>query len=95
MLLSPTKLTHRTGPPAAAPAVEAPSTEVLIPTRQVVFSTAVAIGARRENAGRRLVAIMRRMFASSTDASHPQPHYEPKRYAFLESALMAREMDRL
>jgi hypothetical protein len=81
--------------PAAAPSVEAPSTEVLITTQQVLFGTAAAVRPRRENIGQRLVAMMRRMFATSTDASRPRPRYEPRRYAYLENALMAREMDRL
>jgi hypothetical protein len=71
------------------------STEVLITTQQVVFSTAAAVGVQRENIGGRIVAIMRRMFATSKDGSRPRPQYEPKRYGFLEDALMAREMDRL
>jgi len=81
--------------PPAAPSVEAPSTEVLISTQEVLFSTAAAVRPRRENIGVRLVAMTRRMFASSADASHPRPRYEPRRYAYLENALMAREMDRL
>ena len=84
---------HKT--PPAAPSVEVPSTEVLITTPHVAFSTAAAVGIRRENIGARLVATMRRVFASSTDASRPRPKYEPKRYQFLENALMAREMGRL
>jgi hypothetical protein len=82
-------------PPLAAPSVEAPSTEVLIPTQQVVFSTAAAVGVRRESIGSRLVAIMQRVFATSTDPSQPRSRYQPKRYAYLEDALMAREMERL
>jgi hypothetical protein len=71
------------------------STEVLITTQQVVFSTAAALGARRENTGGQFVAIMRRMLATSTDGSRPRREYYPRRYGFLEDALMAREMDRL
>jgi hypothetical protein len=82
-------------PPSGAPSVEAPSTEVLITTQEVVFSTAAAVGVRRESIGDRLVAIMRRTFATSADASRPRPRYAPKHYGFLEGALMAREMDRL
>ena len=81
--------------PPAAPSAEAPSTEVLISTQQVLFSTAAAVGVRRESIGDRFAAIMRRMFATSTDAARPRPTYEPRRYGFLENALMAREMDRL
>jgi hypothetical protein len=82
-------------PPSAAPSVEVSSTEVLITTQEVVFSTAAAVGVRRENIGGRLVAITRRMFATSTDASRPRRQHYPKRYEFLEDARMAREMDRL
>ena len=81
--------------PSAAPSVEVSSTEVLITEQEVVFSTAAAVGVHRENIGRRLAAIMRRPFATATDASRPRPRYYPKRYDFLEHALMAREMDRL
>jgi hypothetical protein len=82
-------------PPPAAPSVEVSSTDVLISTQQVAFSTAAAEGIRREKIGGRLVAMMRRMFATSKDASHPRPRYVPRRYGYLEDALMAREMERL
>ena len=103
MLNSPTRLASTTDlvdepssqPQSDAPSIEAPSTEVLITTQEVVFSTAAAVRVQRENIVRRFVAIMRRVFAASTDASRPRPQYEPKRYAYLENALMAREMERL
>jgi hypothetical protein len=107
MLASPTGLARTSDPvsepmpqsPAAAPSVEssaeASPTEVLITTQQVLFGTATAVGVRRESIGDRVVAIVRRIFATSTDASRPRPQYEPKRYGFLENALMAREMERL
>ena len=103
MLNSPTGLASTTDlvdepisqPQSDAPSIEAPSTEVLITTQEVAFSTAAAVGVQRENIVRRFVAIMRRVFATSTDASRPRPRYEPKRYAYLENALMAREMERL
>ena len=87
------------GTPLAAPsigAVEASSTEsteVLITQQEVIFSTAAVVGLRREKVSRRLAAIMRRMFAISPHASRPQ--HCPKRYEFLERALMARELERL
>jgi hypothetical protein len=71
------------------------STEVLITTQEVVFSTAAAVGVRRESIGTRLVATVRQMFATPTDAPRPRPRDYPKRYGFLENALMAREMQRL
>jgi hypothetical protein len=103
MLNSPTRLASTTDlvdepmpqPQSDAPWIEAPSTEVLITTQEVAFSTAAAVGVQRENIVRRFVVIMRRVFAASTDASRPRPQYEPKRYAYLENALMAREMERL
>ena len=97
MLVSPTGLDEPISQqPAAAPSVEATSAEVLISTQQVVFGTAIALGAgRRKSIGGRLVAITRRVFTISTDASVPEQRHYPKRYAFLENALMAREMERL
>ncbi len=82
-------------PPSAAPSVEVSSTEVLITEQEMVFSTAAAVGVRRENIGRRLAAIVRRLFATSTDASRPRRRYYLPRYEFLEHARMAREMGRL
>jgi hypothetical protein len=103
MLLSATGLPTTTDPvdestpqpSSAAPSVEVSSPEVLITTQQVAFSTAAAAGVRRDRIGARLVASMRRVFAASADASHPRPHDYPKRYSYLENALMAREMERL
>jgi hypothetical protein len=103
MLASPTGLTRTTDPvneptpqsPQAAPSAEVSSTEVLIATPQVFFSTAAAAGIRRENIGGRIVATMRRFFATSTDTSRPRPDYYPRCYGFLEHCLMAREMERL
>ena len=103
MLASPTGLTRTTDPvneptpqsPPAAPSADVSSTEVLIATPQVVFSTAAAAGIRRENIGERLVATMRRIFATSTDTARPRPKYYPRRYGFLERSVMMREMERL
>jgi hypothetical protein len=107
MLVSPTGLAGTTHPvdepmpqppaaaPTAAPSAQVSSTEVLLTTQQVLFSTAAAVGGRRENIGGRLVASMRRMFATPRDTSRPRPQYEPKRYAYLEHAAMARAMHRL
>ena len=84
-------------PPSAAPLAEAEvsSTEVLITTQQVAFSTAAAAGVRRESIGARLVASVRKMFATPADAPHARRHDHPQRYGYLENALMAREMERL
>ncbi|OBF53613.1 hypothetical protein A5787_05715 [Mycobacterium sp. 852002-50816_SCH5313054-b] len=97
MLVSPTGLDEPIKqPPAAAPSVEVTSAEVLISTQQVVFGTAIAVGVgRRTSIGGRLVAIARRILTTPTDASLQQRRHYPKRYGFLENALMAREMERL
>jgi hypothetical protein len=81
--------------PAAPSPVDAASTEVLITTQQVLFSTAAAAGVRRENTGGRFVAVLRRMFATSAEPERPRSRYYPKHYAFIENAAMARAMDRL
>jgi hypothetical protein len=70
-------------PHSAAPTVEAASTEVLITEQEVLFGTAAAARAQRRNV------------SSSEPPSRPRRGDRPKRYAFLESALMAREMGRL
>ncbi|ORV92145.1 hypothetical protein AWC11_09245 [Mycobacterium interjectum] len=97
MLVSPTGLDEPISQqPSAAPPVQVTSAEVLISTQQVVFSTATALGVvRRKSIGGRLVAGVRRMLATPTDASVPQRRHYPKRYGFLENSLMAREMERL
>jgi hypothetical protein len=93
-VVEPVPQPHTAAAPTA-PSAEAPSSEVLISTQKVLFSTAAAVGVRRQSIGDRLVATMRRMFATSPDAARPRPQYEPRRYGFLENALKAREMDRL
>jgi hypothetical protein len=97
MLVSPTGLDQPISQqPSAAPSVEVTSAEVLISTQQVVFGTAIALGAgRRKSIAGRLVAIARRILTTPTDASVPQRRHYPKHYGFLENALMAREMERL
>lgn len=97
MLVSPTGLDEPISrQPSAAPSAEVTSAEVLISTQQVVFGTAIAVGAgRRKSIGGRLAAIARRVLTPSTDASVPRRRQYPKHYAFLENALMAREMERL
>jgi hypothetical protein len=75
---------------------EASSTEVLISTQQVAFGTAAALGTRRESVGGRFVTFVRRVFATPTEVSAARPrHHHARHYAFLEQALMAREMERL
>jgi hypothetical protein len=83
----------RTPTPSAGPSAEASSTEVLITEQQVMFSTAAAAGSRREN---RRVAVLGRLFATSTaeSRSRRQPSPQRRRY-YIECARMAREMERL
>jgi hypothetical protein len=82
-------------PTSPAPADEAASAEVLITEQEVLFGTAAAVPARREGVRRRFIALMKRMSAVVVEASRPPRPSVPKRYEFLERALMAREMDRL
>jgi hypothetical protein len=98
-LPTPPDLVHQPTPSiSAAPSAAASSNPVLISAQDVVFSTAAAVGWHRENIGARLVAITRRMFATSTsdDENAARPRPRPKRdRAYLENARMQREMDRL
>lgn len=92
MLISPAVHADKIEP------VDASSTGVLITTQQVLLSTAAAVGVPRENAGARLVATVRHMFATPTKTSRPSrqgTRYQPKRYAYIENAAMARAMERL
>ncbi len=85
-------------PPSPAPSVGAESsesTEVLISTQQVLFSTAAARGLHRNQTGGRFGGILRRFFGTSMDEARPPRHDEPKRYGFLEDGIMARAMFRL
>jgi hypothetical protein len=79
----------------AAPTVAAPSTEVLITTQEVLFSTAAAQGLRRVHTGRRFGDIFRKFFALAPETPRSQPQHYPKHYGFIENSLMSREMDRL
>jgi hypothetical protein len=86
---------HATQPSTVEPSTQAQSTEVLITTEAVLFGTAAARGVRRDRAGGRFGDKVRRFFATSSDEARARPRYQPRRYAFLEDALMSREMDRL
>jgi len=85
---------HLTTPtPSARSSAEASSTEVLITEQQVMFSTAAAAASRREN---RLVAVLGRVFATSTAESRPRRQQSlQRRMYYIERARMAREMERL
>ena len=79
--------------PSAVASAEAASTEVLITEQQVMFSTAAAAASRRPN---RLMAVLGRVFATSTAESRSQRQPSPpRRMYYIESARMAREMERL
>jgi hypothetical protein len=69
--------------PSVAPADEAASAEVLITEQEVLFGTAAAARAQQRNV------------SHSERASRPRRGDRPKRYEFLERALMARAMGRL
>ena len=74
---------------------------VLISEHEVSLSTAVALRARPKTRRRWFETInvlrgaMQRTLAPSTREGRPVRREYPKRYAFLENACMAREMDRL
>ena len=82
-------------PTSPAPADEAAAAEVLITEQEVLLGTAAALPARRQSLGRRFVALIKRMSAVVVEAAGPPRPSVPRRYEFLERALMAREMDRL
>jgi hypothetical protein len=74
---------------------------VLITEQEVVLSTAVALRAQPTTRRRWfepinvLLAARQRSLAPSTKEDRPVRRDYPKRYAFLENACLAREMDRL
>jgi hypothetical protein len=74
---------------------------VLISEHEVALGTAFALRARPTTRRRWfepinvLLAAMQRSLAPSTQEGRPVRRDYPKRYAYLENACMAREMDRL
>jgi len=72
----------------------------LISEHEVVLTTAVALYARPParrrwiDATHGLLAAVRRSFAAPAHRDRPVRREYPKRYAFLENACMAREMER-
>jgi hypothetical protein len=72
-------------------------TQALITEQQVLFSTAVALPPaktrRWSDTVRAVTGALRAMFAASEKP--PARRHYPKRYGYLENALMSREMDRL
>lgn len=79
--------------PSAVPPAKPSSAEVLITEQEVMFGTAVAAASRPEN---RLMAALGRVFATSTTETRSRrQHSVQRRMYYIESARMAREMDRL
>jgi hypothetical protein len=82
---------------------EPSQTLILITEQEVLFSTSAAVSLQREknahwwvDATRVFIAAsMRRMSRTPAGSAPPAPKYCPRRYGYLEAALMAREMDRL
>lgn len=77
-----------------------PSAEgtTLVTEQQVLFGTAAAVAPRPVMVNRWAAAMKSVSGAVSalfTDSRPPAQRHVPKRYAFLENALMGREMDRL
>jgi hypothetical protein len=74
---------------------------VLISEHEVALGTAVGLPARPTprrrwvGATKVLLAAMQRPLAPPTREGRPVRHAYPKHYTFLETACMAREMDRL
>ena len=79
--------------PSAVQQAKPSSAEVLITEQQVMFGTAAAAALRPKN---RLMAALGWVFATSTtETRSPRQHDVPRRMYYIESARMAREMDRL
>jgi hypothetical protein len=79
--------------PSAVPQAKPSSAEVLISEQQVMFGTAAAAASRPKS---RLMAALGWIFApSTTETRSPRHHDVPRRMYYIDSARMAREMDRL
>ena len=81
---------------------EPSQTLVLITEHEVLFSTSAAMSLQRRknahwwvDATRVVAASMHRVSRTAAGSPSPAPKYCPRRYGYLEVALMAREMDRL
>lgn len=88
--------TSQTTPGSAlVPAAEGTT---LITEEQVLLLTAAAVAlpaVRTRRWATAIKSVLKAMSAPFTDSRPPAEHYVPKRYIFLEDALMGREMDRL
>jgi hypothetical protein len=72
----------------AAPAL------VVISEREVMLSTAMAVGLPRAQRTTGVIATLRAVFAASSRESRPERRrYPPRRDSFVEQAAMAREMN--
>jgi hypothetical protein len=85
--------------PAAAPAqeMEKPAA-TLITEQQVLFSTAAAVAlptARTSWWSDTIESVTAAVWAFFDGSNTPVQKHHPKRYSYLENALMAREMGRL
>lgn len=80
-----------------APAIETVSQPTVVITEQEdVFSTAAAATLPRTKPTCVVIGALRAMFRHSAHDAQPAPrHYPPRRAAFLESAAMTREIQRL
>lgn len=88
--------------PGPEPTLEAVSwAPILITEQEVMFGTSATLSRQPTTthwwvgAASMLQAAMHRIHAISVPNAHPVHHAYPKHYAFLESACLAREMDRL
>lgn len=84
--------------PTPVPVVPATGGTTLITEKQVLFSTAAAVALPRVRPSRWAMAIKSvssAMSALFTDSRPPAQRYQARRHAYLENALMSREMDRL
>ena len=79
-------------PPSPPSAPSAP--EILITENEVVFGTAAAVPVRPVRRWRRFAVINRMWVTPNAEGARPRQDC-PRRYAFLESSGMAREMHRL
>jgi hypothetical protein len=82
-----------------APATSSTGTQALITEQQVLFSTAAAVALPPAKTRRwsdtvdAVSTALRAMFAAAE--KRPARQHYPKRHAWLDNALMSREMDRL
>lgn len=88
--------------PAQQPSPEPVSAPpALITEQEVALGTAAALGVQPNRvrwwtrAGLVVASAFRDTTVTASTPSRPKPRNVPRRYGFLEDALMAREMDRL